>query len=152
MVSSLCGWSLPRQSGYCWHCPFPCMSFWVKSFKFLLNIGIVTVFSEHTWTRILTLFPGINHLVSDNLDDVAIRELIGVSPLTLFSLKCRYAHSKLFPLTDMCRYPEIQRNIKIRKLNRLGKMPFRDVADESILPEGIWLGTHRTVGSTWVRY
>ena len=52
MVSSPGGWSLPRQTGYRWHGPLPCMSFDCQCF--LLSI----VFAHHTW--ILTIFPGIN--------------------------------------------------------------------------------------------
>jgi len=74
MVNSLRGWSLSRQSGY--------GAF--SSFNYFL-FGIAL--AHHTW--ILTLFPGINHLVSGNLDDVAIRELVGESPL--ISLESRYA-------------------------------------------------------------
>jgi len=42
-------------------------------------------------------------------------------------------------------FAEIRRNVKIRKLDRLGNVLIHDAVDESVLPEGIRLWTHRTV-------
>ena len=62
----------------------------------------------------------------------------------------RYTKFELFPLANVCHYPEIQRKVKNRKLNRLGKLPICDVTDESVLPECIRLWTIERYIGAWI--